>query len=118
MPYRFLPISPGTDQENVIAQVNQNFAALDNEAVTKKFSTAPNESLIIGNTGNNTIGMQIVQSGKVAMQVGRYNSTRYGQLFYDANGVPVILIGQAPDDGRMGMWVAKPGNNVLTLLGG
>lgn len=34
------------------------------------------------------------------------------------DGVPNTLIGAAPDDGRAGIWVAKPGENVKTLLGG
>lgn len=49
---------------------------------------------------------------------GRLPWGGYGQLFYDDDGIPSILIGQAPDDGRMGIWQAEPGENVVTLLGG
>jgi len=34
------------------------------------------------------------------------------------SGIPNTLIGASPDDGRAGIWVAKPGQNVRTLLGG
>lgn len=55
--------------------------------------------------------------GSNAVVQGRYADNRYGILFYDSDGVPSVLIGQAPDDGRMGIWQANPGENVLTLLG-
>ena len=37
---------------------------------------------------------------------------------YDSNGIPRIIIGQAPNDGRVGIWVSKTGLSVYTLLGG
>lgn len=80
-----------------MAVINNNFATLDAEAVTKVFKQ----------TGNNN-----------AIITGKYNDTRYGQVLYDVNGVPRILIGQAPDDGRPGIWISVEGQNVLTLLGG
>lgn len=118
MPNRFMPVSAGTDPEIAMAQINQNFAQLDNEAVTKQFKGNSGETLSIGKTGDQTLGMKVTQGTNIAMQIGKYNATRYGLLFYDANGIPAILIGQSPDDGRPGAWVAKPGQNVITLLGG
>lgn len=53
-----------------------------------------------------------------AIVTGRYMENRYGTVYYDENGIPNILIGQAPDDGRPGIWAAPVGTNVLTLLGG
>jgi hypothetical protein len=37
-------------------------------------------------------------------------------VYYDADDAR-ILIGQAPDDNRIGIWVSKVGEDVLTLLG-
>lgn len=37
---------------------------------------------------------------------------------YDATNTPRWLLGQAPDDGREGFWISRPGQNVWTLLGG
>lgn len=42
---------------------------------------------------------------------------RTGYLFSDANSRR-IKIGSAPDDGRVGIWVSKPGEDVIDLLGG
>lgn len=38
--------------------------------------------------------------------------TRGTQLYYDANGIPSIVIGVLPD-GTNGLVIAKPGQNVL-----
>jgi hypothetical protein len=39
-------------------------------------------------------------------------------IYYDNTGLSRIYIGQAPIDGRIGIWVSKPGQDVKTLLGG
>lgn len=57
-------------------------------------------------------------NGSPQIIIGNLRNGRFGQLFHDSNGTPRILIGQAPDDGRMGIWVSKPGEDVLKLLGG
>ena len=76
--------------------INRNFQKLDIESVTKTFS---------GPSGNS-----IIQ--------GRLPYGKYGQIYYDNDGVARILIGQAPDDGRMGIWISSEGEDVITLLGG
>lgn len=38
--------------------------------------------------------------------------------YYDKAGQARIRIGQAPDDQRMGIWMTKPGQDVITNLGG
>jgi len=118
MPNRVNSINPSASQGAQIQTMNQALRVLDREAVVKKFNGNSGESMLIGKTGDDTLGIQASQGDNVAMQIGKYNATRYGMLFYDSDGVPIILIGQAPDDGRMGMWQAKAGENVLTLLGG
>jgi hypothetical protein len=118
MPNRVNLINPNATQGAQVQTMNQALRVLDREAVVKKFNGNSGESLIIGKTGDDTLGVQAKQGDNIAMQIGKYNATRYGMLFYDANGIPIILIGQAPDDGRMGMWQVKPGQNVLTQLGG
>ena len=47
------------------------------------------------------------------MVSGKLPNGRYGEVFYDAGGMPRILIGQAPGDGRPGIWITKEGFNVL-----
>lgn len=121
MPNTFNVVNSQASDASKWNQVNQNFAKLDAEAVTKKFG-GPNSSnsVVIGKTGDDTIGMTVSQSGKSAMIVGKYQSNpdRYGVLIFDDDGNPVDLNGQAPDDGRPGHWVVPAGQNVLELLGG
>lgn len=91
MPYRFVPLNPGTDFTQAVAVINNNFAQLDNEAVTKTFNQANGNAII---------------QGKLPYTGG------YGSLYYDTNNVPRILIGIAPD-GTMGIFVSKDGESVL-----
>ena len=95
MPNRFIPIPGSTSQEQMLAMINRNFAELDNEGVTKVFK---------GQGGKNAI-----VEGKLPYQNG------FGSLFYDANGVPRIVLGLLPD-GTMGMVVSREDVDVLTLF--
>lgn len=96
MPNRFQPLNPGVSTDDLVAQINRNFMALDAETYTKRIKNGDKDALLFGQLPGGI----------------------YGLLLYDANGIPSILIGQAPDDKRMGMWAAAPGQNVITLLGG
>jgi hypothetical protein len=92
MPNRFSPLSSKASLQSVIRQTNDNFRQLDAEANSK--------TIIAG-------------GGKNAMLSGRLPNGRYGEVFYDSTGTARILIGQAPKDGRPGIWVTKPGFDVL-----
>jgi len=92
MPNRFTPLSSKSGLPSIVRQVNANFRQLDAETSSKT---------IQGGGGN------------TAMISGRLPNGKYGEVFYDDNGMPRILIGQAPGDGRPGIWVTKPGFNVL-----
>jgi len=81
---------------NDLAQLNKMIAQLNHEQQTKAFK---------GPGGYN------------ALVDGRYMTDRYGTVVSDGTDRR-ILIGQAPDDGRVGIWVSKPGEDVITLLGG
>lgn len=92
----FVPIPQDASVGEVAKATNKALERFDSESVTKTFRQAN--------------GNAIVQ--------GKLPYGGYGTLYYDSNGVPVELIGQAPIDNRVGHWIAKPGNNVITLLGG
>ena len=92
MPNRFSPLSSKAGLPSTIRQINDNFRQLDAET---------NSKTIQGGGGKN------------AMISGRLPNGRYGELFYDTSGTPRVLIGQAPKDGRPGVWVTKAGFNVL-----
>lgn len=93
MPNRFSPLSSKAKLPSIVRQINDNFRQLDAE------------------TNSKTI---IAGGGKNAMQSGRLPNGRYGEIFYDDTGTARILIGQAPEDGRPGIWVTKSGYDVLT----
>lgn len=137
MPNRFMPINPGSALQEALNQINKNFASLDQEAVTKKFGGQnSSDKVLIGKTGDNTAGMTIT-SGSNTMYVGKLDDGRFGMTMFDADGnevfsgmymdgrfatigyqagVPVALRGMAPNDGRQGDWIVKPGLNVIDEL--
>jgi len=114
MPNQFTPVTT-SDSKAALNQINVNFRKLDAEAITKKFGSGDN-TVIIGKVGDRT-GTQYGDISANGIFTGRYADNRFGTIYYQ-NGVPVALDGQAPDDGRMGHWTVKPGQNVLTQLGG
>lgn len=71
--------------------VNDAIRQLNNEQITKTYKQ-PNGNVIV--------------EGKLPYSGG------YGTIYYDSNGVPIIIIGILPD-GNVGIAVAKPGNNVI-----
>lgn len=91
MPNRFTPINSKQSTEKALQLINQNFMMLDAETYSKTISGGGNPQMVSGKLSNG----------------------RYGEVFYDAGGMPRILIGQAPNDGRPGIWITKEGFNVL-----
>lgn len=91
MPNRFTPINSQQDTQKALRAINNNFMMLDAETYAKTISNGKNSQMV---------------SGKLA-------NGRYGEVFYDAGGMPRILIGQAPSNGRPGIWITKAGYDVL-----
>lgn len=91
MPNKFTPILSNQDTKAALQAANKNFMMLDAEAFTKN----------------------ITKGGNIQMSSGKLSNGRYGEVFYDAGGMPRILIGQAPNNGRPGIWITKEGYNVL-----
>lgn len=91
MPNRFTPINSKQDVQEALQAINNNFMMLDAETYAKTISNGKNSQMVSGKLSNG----------------------RYGEVFYDAGGMPRILIGQAPNDGRPGVWITKEGFNVL-----
>lgn len=91
MPNRFTPINSRQDTQRALQAINNNFMMLDAETYSKNISNGKNSQMVSGKLSNG----------------------RYGEVFYDAGGMPRILIGQAPNDGRPGVWITKEGFNVL-----
>lgn len=114
MPNIFQIVS-SADFKAAINTINQNFRRLDAEAVTKKFGAGGNQ-VIIGKAGD-VIGMVVGDLAGDAIIYGKYRDDRFGTLKIQG-GVPVALDGQHPVDGHQGTWIASPGKNVITELGG
>lgn len=90
-------LTPGMDPAMSATITNDNFRRIAAENRTK---TILNEQ------------------GTEQLTIGMYGGSRYGIVGYDLDGTRRILIGSAPDDGRIGIWVSKPGVDVITALGG
>ena len=91
MPNRFNPINSSQDTKKALQTINKNFMMLDAETFSKTISGGGNPQMISGKLSNG----------------------RYGEVFYDAGGMPRILIGQAPGNARPGLWITKDGFDVL-----
>lgn len=85
------PLS-GADPAQIALVSSDNFRTIDN-----RFTT---------NVVRNVDGTNRIIQGKLPYDGG------YGTLYYDANGIPSIIIGILPD-GDTGLVIAKPGENVL-----
>lgn len=94
MPNRFTPITSAQSTKAALQQINQNFMQLDAEAFTKTVQKGGNNKIMFGKLPN----------------------SRYGLLIYDDSGLPRILIGQAPKDGRPGVWISKAGFDVINEI--
>lgn len=95
MPNRFLPLRPGTSQEQLLAILNKNFGELDGETITKVYLGANNQIAII--------------EGKLPYEGG------YGLLIYDSDGDSRVLAGIAPD-GSIGLFVSKTGEDLISAF--
>lgn len=91
MPNRFNPINSRQSLQKSLRQINSNFMMLDAETYSKTISGGGSKQMISGKLPNG----------------------RYGEVFYDTSGRPRILIGQAPNNARPGIWISKDGVDVL-----
>lgn len=94
MPNIFNPINPGTGLPQALNVINNNFARLDNETVTKTFRQANGNAIV---------------EGKLPYTGG------YGSLYYDSTPLPRLLIGITPD-GDVDIVKSKPGVSVLDVF--
>jgi hypothetical protein len=115
MPNQFMWVSTHVPLSSALNQINQNFAKLDREAVTKKFGKGPNQ-VVVGKAGK-YVGMVVGELDGDAIIYGRYLPDRLGTLKIEG-GVPVALDGQHPVDGHQGNWIVPTGRNVIEELGG
>lgn len=90
-----IQLTPNMDAGTLASSVNNNFRQIESENRTK---TILNED------------------GVEQLTVGRYEGTKYGIVGYDVDGTRRILIGSHPVDSRIGIWVSRPGVDVIAEL--
>lgn len=89
-------LHPDLDQSTMVSYINENF---------RKQADAFNP-------------FRISEGSQDRIIIGRYEQSRYGLIGLDEDGTRRILLGSAPDDGRIGFWISKEGQDVIELLGG
>ena len=92
-----IQLQPNMDYQTLVNAINANFRQIEAENRTK----------IISNS-----------QGTNQLTIGMYEPNQYGIVGYDLDGTRRILIGSAPSNSRIGIWVSKPGIDVITALGG
>lgn len=90
----YLPLNTNNDMATSFNTVNNALRDLNNQQITKTYRQANGNAIV---------------EGKLPYSGG------YGTLYYDANGVPVGIVGILPD-GTSGIAWAKPGQNILTAF--
>lgn len=113
-----MPIGANSDVDELRRVVNANFAQLDTEAVAKQFKGSGGATMLNGVMQDGRFGTLMQVDGVDRHFVGFYREGRFGIISYDDDGVPITLDGMDPVDGHVGKWQVKPGENVITKLGG
>lgn len=85
-------LSSGSDLTSLVSQLNTIISQINNDQLTKTFKQSISKNAIV--------------EGKLPYDGG------YGALYYDSDGIPIVVIGILPD-GTTGLAIAKPGNSVL-----
>lgn len=91
----FRPVSTSNSMGQNLGEINNITRQLNKEQQVKVF-----------NGPNNT----------QAVTIGKYSATKYGIVIADETGTRRVLVGQAPDDGRPGVWVTIDGVDVIDEL--
>jgi hypothetical protein len=119
MAYRFNQIQPSAGFDLAMAAVNRNFQRLDKEAVTKIVKGPNNTNAILfGLRPDGTFGIDFSDSNGTLRATFGQTAKGFALIIYDPDGTSRVLIGNAPDDGRAGEWISKPGIDVIQALGG
>lgn len=122
-----LPYVPTTaDPQQQIAAINRLIDIINGFQQQIIFADATNKRMLIGYQKNGW-GSGKDFGIKISIAGVDVNAATDSQLLFSMDlaswnwynsGIPTELVGASPDDGRAGIWVSKPGQNVRTLLGG
>jgi len=128
------PLTPDASKEQQTAVLNDIISRLNNILKTQVYADNSSKRFIQGYAKDRwpggDFGMAISAEGDDVTTVEFENlifawdfttNIQYvkdGRTIYYTGTNPNVLVGGAPDDGRGGLWVTKPGQNVITKLGG
>lgn len=117
-------IAPNATREDQIAAINDIIARLNAQLRSQTFTDGTNKRYINGfqkgGWPGGDFGVKISAPGydvtdPNAELLFYWDYTTNTQVIYN-DGIPNTVVGSAPTDGRAGVWVAKPGENILNLL--
>ena len=104
----------GTSYNDNMAFINNNFQAMSDAFNPLIISDGSVNRIIIGRNAE-TDEYNISYYDTDGVLVCKIDGDK--TIYYDSSDAR-ILIGKSPDDGRIGIWVSKTGNDVVTELGG
>lgn len=119
-------VPPAASPQQQIAALNRIIDIINSYQQQIVFADGQNKRMLIGYQENGwgsgkDFGIKISQEG-VDVATASDDQLLFSMdveswVWYNG-GIPNTLVGASPDDGRAGIWTAKPGQNVKTLLGG
>lgn len=119
-------LPPNASQEDQINALNAIIRRLNDLLKSQTFSDGTSKRYINGylpgGWPGGDFGLKIAAPGynvtdPNAVLIFSWDYTTNQQVVYN-NGIPTVLIGNAPVDGRGGVWASPAGQNVITKLGG
>ena len=126
MPLSVIPLGPGMDSATRDNAINNNFRQIEAENRTKVIKDKEGkEQILIGQNPDGRYGIYIGDTITISDGVistydddGNLRITLEGGnvIVRDVSGTRRILMGNAPDDGRSGLWVSAPGKDVIEEL--
>ncbi|RTL04861.1 hypothetical protein EKK58_09560 [Candidatus Dependentiae bacterium] len=119
-------LPPNATREEQIAAINDIINRLNSMLKTQAYSDGNSKRFLMGYQASGwpggDFGMKISQPG-VDVTTAENNQLLFSwdfttntQIFYNA-GIPRIIQGAAPTDGRTGQWISEVGVDVTTVVG-
>lgn len=120
-----VPLPPNASQEDQINALNGIIRRLNAELKSQTFSDGQSKRFLngyfAGGWPGGDFGMKISAAGydvtdPNAVLIFSWDYTTNQQIVYN-NGIPRLLRGSAPADGRAGDWISDDGIDVTTVIG-
>ncbi len=114
-----LVIYNGAQELTVVDETGFDFTNPDGSSIHIGISDTGTYGITYYDTSGNVVSVNDGSTETKYSSTGSIVSIDSGNktVYYDATN-PRIVIGKSPDDGRIGIWISKVGQNVITNLGG